>query len=299
MQENKDYNLLIGSHCRMAGPLYFLGSVIEAISYQANTLMFYTGAPQNNNRTPISKCKIEEALEMMKNNGILPENTICHAPYLINLGNITNFCTFNFSLDMLVNEIERCYAFGCKVLVLHPGSSLGQDRLECLDKLISGLNAAIERTKSTDVVIAIETMAGKGNELGKDFDEIGYVIRNITNKNRIGVCLDTCHIHDAGYDLEDFDGILAAFDKRIGLNYLKVIHLNDSKNEKGAHKDRHENLGFGHIGFDKLMKVVYHPLLNNIPKILESPYIKDKPPYKEEIKMIKEQKFDPNIFKKY
>lgn len=297
--QNDNYNLIIGSHVRMANPLYFLGSVIETISYNANALMFYTGAPQNNNRTPIEKCKIEEGLEMMKNNGLSTKNLICHAPYLINLGNIVNPNTFNFSLDMLVNEINRCSSFGCEILVLHPGSSLGQDRIECLDQLILGINSAINRTKNTNVIIAIETMAGKGNELGSNFDEIGYVIRNIVNKERIGVCLDTCHIHDAGYDLKDFDNVLSNFEKRVGLKYLKVLHMNDSKNPMGAHKDRHENFGFGYIGFDTLINIIYHPLLNGIPKILESPYVKEKPPYKEEIKMIKEKVFNPQIFENY
>lgn len=294
--EDKNYNLIIGSHVKMASKGYFFNSVIEAISYGANTLMFYTGAPQNNKRVPIEQCKIKEALELMKTNGIDPKNVICHAPYLINLGNIVNPSIFNMSLDILINEINRCYAFGCKILVLHPGSSLGQDKLECLDKLISGINQAIEATNN-DVIIAIETMAGKGNELGSNFDEIGYVIRNIKNKSRVGVCLDTCHIHDAGYDLSNFDEVLALFDKRIGLKNLKVVHLNDSKNEKGAHKDRHENFGFGYIGFDNLIKIAYHPLLENVPKILESPYINDNPPYLEEIKMIKEKTFNENAFK--
>jgi deoxyribonuclease-4 len=258
--------------------------------------MFYTGAPQNNNRTPIEKCKIEEALELMKHNGILPENTICHAPYLINLGNIVKPNIFDFSLDILINEIERCFSFGCKILVLHPGSSLGEDRIRCLDKIIYGLNKAFEKTSNKNVVIAVETMSGKGNELGVNFDEIGYIVKNIEDKSRIGVCLDTCHIHDAGYDLDDFDTVLESFNKKVGLEYLKVIHLNDSKNPRSSHKDRHENLGFGYIGFERLMKVVYHPLLENIPKILESPYIKDKAPYREEIKMIKSRIFDKNCF---
>ena len=296
MQDN-EYKLIIGSHVKMAAPAYFFGSVAEALSFNANTLMFYTGAPQNAKRVPISACKIPQAIELMQNNGIKLENIICHAPYLINLGNIVNPYTFDSSLDLLIKEINRCAAFGCNILVLHPGSSLGLDKIECLDKLVLGLNKAIEATEN-DVVIAIETMAGKGNELGGNFDEIGYILRKITNKNRIGVCLDTCHIHDAGYDLGNFDEILALFDKRIGLNYLKVLHINDSKNPIGAHKDRHENFGFGHIGFEKLINIVYHPLLNGIPKILESPYVDDKPPYKEELKMIKEKMFDPNIFTK-
>lgn len=297
IQNKSNYNLILGSHCKMANPLYFLGTVLEALSYNANTFMFYTGAPQNNNRTPLAKCKIEEGLEMMQNNGILSENIICHAPYLINLGNIINTNVFNFSLDILINEINRCAAFGCKILVLHPGSSLGQDKIDCLDKIIYGINKAIEATNN-DVIIAVETMAGKGNELGSNFDEIGYIVSKISNKNRIGVCLDTCHIHDAGYDLENFDEILDKFNKRIGLKYLKVLHINDSKNEMGAHKDRHENFGFGKIGFDTLINIIYHPLLDGVPKILESPYINDKPPYKEEIEMIRNKIFNQNVFNK-
>lgn len=292
---NKNYNLIIGSHVRMANPLYLLGSVIESISFDANTFMFYTGAPQNLKRVPVEKCKVEEAHEMMVNNGINKDHIICHAPYLINLGNIQNESTYNMSLDILINEINRTHDFGAKILVLHPGSSLGMDRIDCLDQVIMGVNKAIEATNN-DVIIAIETMAGKGNELGRDFDEIGYILSKIKNKNRIGVCLDTCHVSDAGYDLSKIDEVLEKFEKRIGLKYLKVLHINDSKNPIGAHKDRHENFGFGHIGFETLIKVVYHPLLDGIPKILESPYVNDKPPYKEEIKMIKEKAFNPNAF---
>ena len=298
MQDN-NYKLLIGSHCSMCSPLYFYGTVIESVSYDSNTFMFYTGAPQNNNRTPLSKCRIDEGLELMKRHNICAKDIICHAPYLINLGNIVNSNVYNLSLDILINEIQRCFAFGCKILVLHPGSSLGKDKLECLDKLVLGLNTAISKTQETDVIIAIETMAGKGNELCSTFEEIGYVLRNIKDKNRIGVCLDTCHINDAGYDLSKFDEVLADFNKRIGLNYLKVVHLNDSKNVLGARKDRHENFGFGTIGFDVLINIVYHPLLNGIPKILESPYINNKPPYRDEIKMIKERNFDKEMLNKY
>ena len=298
MQNDKNYNLIIGSHCKMASPFYFFGTVSEAISYDSNTFMFYTGAPQNNNRTPLDKCRIEQGLELMKSNDISTESIICHAPYLINLGNIVNKNVYNLSLDILINEINRCAAFGCKILVLHPGSSLGQDKIECLDSLIQGINSAISSTNN-NVVIAVETMAGKGNELGANFDEIGYIVRNVVNKERIGVCLDTCHIHDAGYDLNNFDEVLEKFNKRVGLKFLKVIHINDSKNEISSHKDRHENFGFGKIGFESLIRIVYHPLLDGIPKIIESPYVNDKPPYKEEIRMIKNKKFDEEIFKNY
>lgn len=292
---NDNYNLIIGSYVKMAAPLYFLGSVLEAISYGANSFMFYTGAPQNNKRVPLEKCKIPEALEIMNHNKFDLNNVICHAPYLINLANIKNKNIRDMSIDMMINEVNRCYAFGCKTIVLHPGSSLGDDRIDCLDSIINSLNYIFEKTKN-DVVVALETMAGKGNELGSNFDELGYIISHVKDKKRIGVCLDTCHLNDSGHDLNDFDSVLSQFSKRIDLKYIKAVHINDSKNEKGCHKDRHQNIGFGTIGFDALLKVLYHPLLNNIPKILETPYIDDKPPYSLEIKMIKSRKFDRNVF---
>ncbi len=280
----------IGCHVGMVGPEYYLGSVKEAISYGANTFMLYTGAPQNSFRTPLENLNIYEALDMMKKNNIDINNIVVHAPYLINLGNLDQEKSKN-SYNMLLSEINRTLKMGCRYLVLHPGASMGYDREESLNQVAYYLNAAIE--KYPGIIILIETMAGKGSELGINFNEINYIIQQIKHKECIGVCLDTCHINDAGYDLNKIDDVLNEFDNIIGLNYLYVCHINDSKNEKGAHKDRHENIGLGKIGFDNLINFIYNPRISDRIFILETPYVKENekdkisyPPYKFEIEMI-------------
>ena len=292
----------IGSHVGMSGPDYYLGSVKEALSYNANTFMYYTGAPQNTIRTPLEKLKISEAIDLMINNNINPLDVVVHAPYLINLGNL-NKEKSEVSYNILLNEIDRTINMGCRYLVLHPGASMDYDRNESLNQIASLLNKAI--SLYPNIVILIETMAGKGSEVGKTFEEVAYIINQIERKESIGVCLDTCHINDGGYNLNDLDKVLAHFDKVIGLNYLKVCHVNDSKNPVGAHKDRHENFGFGHIGFDTLINFIYHPLLQDKIFILETPYVKENekdkisyPPYKFEIETIRNKTFDENLKEK-
>lgn len=281
--------MIIGSHVSMSGKDMLLGSVKEALSYGANTFMFYTGAPQNTARKPISQLKVEEAKALMKENDIDMNNVVVHAPYIINLANTIKEETYELAVRFLKEEIERCETIGVTRLVLHPGSHVKAGDEIGLNRIVEGLNEVL--TENQRVKIALETMAGKGSELGKTFEEIQYIISNCLYPERLGVCLDTCHIHDAGYDLNDFDGILANFDDIIGLNRLLVVHLNDSKNVRGAHKDRHANLGLGEIGFDILNKIAHHDKLKDVPIILETPYIDGKAPYKEEIKMLKDQVF--------
>lgn len=287
-------NLIIGSHVSFKNDTQLLGSVKETISYGANTFMFYTGAPQNTRRGVIQDGFTYQAYQLMKENDIKLENVICHAPYIVNLCNDEKF---EFSVNFLKQEMERCEQLGITKLVLHPGSSVGLERNHAISNIIKGLNMILGN--KYQVTICLETMAGKGTEVGKTLDELAYIIEHMEDKSRIGVCLDTCHIHDAGYDMNDFDSVLEEFDKIIGLSYLKCIHINDSKNLQGSHKDRHENIGYGEIGFDNLLRVIYHKRLEDIPKILETPYIdKEYPPYKQEIEMIKEKKFDSNMFEK-
>lgn len=283
--------LKIGSHVSMAGKKMFVGSVEEIISYGGNALMIYTGAPQNTRRKEIEEYKIEEAHTLLKENGIPLENVIVHAPYIINLANTTKVETFELAVEFLAKEIKRVEEIGATYLVLHPGAHVGAGEEVGLNKIVEGLNQVL--TEDQKVIVCLETMSGKGSECGYTFEQINYIIENVTISNKLGVCLDTCHIHDAGYDMNDVDSVVEEFDKVIGLDRLHVIHLNDSKNIKGAKKDRHENLGYGEIGFEKLMEVVYHPKLENIIKVLETPYIKDRTiaPYKEEIEMIKNKKF--------
>ncbi|MEC3883129.1 deoxyribonuclease IV [Halobacillus litoralis] len=292
--------LKIGSHVSMKGKKMLLGASEEATSYGASTFMIYTGAPQNTRRRPIEELNIEAGTEHMKANGIT--DIVVHAPYIINIGNTTKPETFQLGVDFLRNEIERTEALGARQIVLHPGSHVGQGVEKGLPKIIEGLNEVLH--KDQKVQIALETMAGKGSEIGRSFDELAQIIDGVTHNENLSVCMDTCHIHDAGYNvIEDFDGVLDEFDKIVGIDRLKVVHVNDSKNIKGAAKDRHENIGFGHIGFDALHKVIHHPTLKDLPKILETPYVGEdkknkKPPYRYEIDMVKEGVFDEGLKEK-
>ncbi len=262
--------LKIGSHVSMSGKKMLLASSEEAVSYGANTFMIYTGAPQNTRRKDIEDLNIEAGQNHMKENGI--DEFIVHAPYIINIGNTTKPATFKLGVDFLQSEIDRTEALGAKQIVLHPGAHVGAGADAGIDKIIEGLNEILQ--KDQNVQIALETMAGKGSECGRSFDEIARIIDGVKNNQHLSVCFDTCHVHDAGYDIvNDFDGVLKEFDDTIGIERMKVIHINDSKNECGARKDRHENIGFGHIGFEAIHQVVHHPDLMHLPKILETPYV--------------------------
>lgn len=288
--------LIIGSHVGLTSKDMLVGSVNEALSYGANTFMFYTGAPQNTLRKPISEFKVDEAKKIMEQNGIDINNIIVHAPYIINLAN-PDLEKGEFAVRFLKQEIERVEEIGCKYLVLHPGSHVGYGIEEGLNLIATRLNDILDNM-NTNVVILLETMAGKGSELAIDLDQMKFLVNSINKKENIGVCLDTCHLNDSGVDLENFDAYLDEFDQKIGIKYIKCLHVNDSKNEKGAHKDRHENFGYGHIGFDTLINIIYNPRLSNIPKILETPYIEKNPPYKYEIQMIKNKLFDDKLIEK-
>ena len=283
-------DLLIGSHVGMNGPDYYLGSVKEAISYGATTFMFYTGAPQNSYRKPLSELKIEEGRALLKEHGFDENKIVVHAPYIINLANKNRPDLLELSIKTLISELRRTYAFGAKILVLHPGNHLGLDSEEAIQTLVENLDIIFAQD-GTDVRIAIETMAGKGSEIGTCFEDVRKILDLCKYPERLGVCLDTCHVHDAGYNVNEVDDLLAEFDRIIGLDRLLVVHVNDSKNIRGAHKDRHENLGYGEIGFEALCKLANHPLLRNIPKILETPYINEKAPYSDEIRMLRDEKF--------
>lgn len=289
-------NLILGSHVSFKKDNQLLGSTMEAISYGSNTFMLYTGAPQNTNRESINDEFTYAAYQLMKDNNIDLSNIVVHAPYIINLANEVNR---SFAVSFLRQEIERCSSLGITKLVIHPGSHVGLGIEQGINSIISVLNEVI--TSDQSVYICLETMSGKGSECGKSFEEIKLIIDGVKYSDKVLVCLDTCHLNDAGYDIAHFDEILKSFDQIIGINKIGCIHINDSKNERGVHKDRHENIGFGTIGFDNLLKVIYNPLLENVPKILETPYVSMEdnkyPPYKWEIKMIRERKFDEDFLK--
>ena len=287
--------LYIGSHVSYKKDTQLLGSLNEALKYGSNAFMFYTGAPQNTLRDKIDDMLTIEALNKMKENNILLENVIVHAPYIVNLANNKEIEKYEFAQNFLRQEIDRCELLGIKYMVLHPGSAVGIDHDVAINNIIRGLNNILLKEDTT--MILLESMAGKGTELGKNIDELKYIIDNIELKDKVGVCLDTCHLSDSGVDISKFDSYLDEFDSKIGVDKIKCIHLNDSKNVLGSHKDRHENIGLGTIGFDNLLSVVYNPRLDNIPKILETPYIdKEYPPYKQEIEMIRNKTFNPNLY---
>ena len=286
--------MLIGSHVSMSGKDMLLGSAKEAFSYGANVMMVYTGAPQNTRRKPIEELNAEIGKKFMTENGI--KEVVVHAPYIINLANTTKEGYIDFAIDFLKEELRRAEAVGATQVVLHPGSHVGAGVDVGLNQIIYGLNQVI--TKDQTVQIALETMAGKGTELARTFEELARIIDGVTYNEHLSVTFDTCHVHDAGYDIKNYlSGVLTQFDKTVGLDRIKVLHINDSKNPVGAHKDRQENFGFGEIGFDALMNVIQVPEFKNLPKILETPWIKveDKvqiAPYKKEIEMIRSGKFD-------
>ncbi|MCI5835189.1 MAG: deoxyribonuclease IV [Firmicutes bacterium] len=291
-------NLIIGNHVSFNKNTQLLGSVKEALSYNANTFMFYTGAPQNTARYEIDDSLTEKAKELMKQNNIDINNVVVHAPYIINLANSKNM---DFNIRFLKEEMSRCDKLGINKMVLHPGSHVGLGIDAGIDNIAFALNEALKM--ESNVSICLETMAGKGSEIGRTFEEIKKIIDKIENKNRIMVCLDTCHLNDAGYNICEFDKVLKEFDEKIGLNKIGCVHINDSKNPISSHKDRHENIGLGTISFNSLLNVIYNDLLKDVPKILETPYIGDNneskdrlyPPYKFEIEMIRNKKFDINL----
>lgn len=289
----------LGSHVGMSGKEMLLGSAKEAVSYGADTFMFYTGAPQNTRRKEISKLNIEPAWDYMKDHGI--EEIIVHAPYIINLGNSIKPETFSLATEFLAKEIERTVSCRSHILILHPGAHVGAGAEAGIAQIVKGLNEVL--TADTDCCIALETMAGKGSEIGRTFEELARIYEGVKYNAKLRVCFDTCHTSDSGYDIVGhFDDVIDEFDRIIGKDQIAVFHINDSKNPSGAQKDRHENLGFGNLGFDALNYIVHHPDFENVPKILETPWIPSKAnpkksyaPYKYEIEMLRSGKFDPDM----
>ncbi|WP_184095474.1 deoxyribonuclease IV [Anaerocolumna cellulosilytica] len=289
----------LGSHVGMSGKEMLLGSAKEAAGYGANTFMIYTGAPQNTRRKDISELNIEAGHQYMKEHNI--EDIVIHAPYIINLGNTVKSDIFELATRFLALELERAEALGSKYLVLHPGGHVGAGEEAGLVQIIKGINEVLK--KDSKVFIALETMAGKGSELGKTFEELAKIYDGVLYNDKLRVCFDTCHTYDSGYDIvQDFDGVIDKFDKILGKNQISVFHINDSKNPMGSKKDRHENIGFGYIGFDALNYIVQHKDFAEVPKILETPYVPLSPeskksfaPYKHEIAMLKEQRFHENL----
>ena len=287
--------LILGCHVSYKKDSQLLGSLNEALGYGANTFMFYTGAPQNTSRYPINDNLTLEAFKKMKEIGFDYSKVVVHAPYIVNLAN-DDEVKFNFAVQFLKDELKRCSQLGIKNVVLHPGSHVGIGIDAGISNIARGLNMVLG---DVDVRILLETMSGKGSEIGSKLEEIKRIIDLVEDKKHIGVCIDTCHLSDAGYNLRDFDSFLNKFDEVIGIEKIGCVHVNDSKNDLGSHKDRHENIGFGKVGFETLLQIIYNKRLENIPKILETPYVdREYPPYKFEIEMIKNKKFDEELISK-
>jgi len=277
---------LLGSHVGLSGPLFYEGSVQKAISFGETCWMFYTGAPQNTRRAPLDSLKIPEGIALAKQNGLDPKMAVVHAPYIVNLSSEEDPDKFSHGVSFIAEDLRRAEAFSSHVLVVHPGSHLGRGREYGLNCLIHALDQILEQD-GTSVRIALETMAGKGGEVGTRLEDYAYVLSKVRRPERIGICLDTCHMNDAGYDVKDVDALLDEFNAILGLGRLLVVHLNDSKNERGSHKDRHENIGYGTIGFAALERYVKSPRIAAVPKILETPEYEKKSTYKKEIEMLR------------
>lgn len=281
----------LGSHVGMSGKEMMLGSVKEALSYGADTFMLYTGAPQNTKRKGLAELNIAPAWECMRAHGM--DDFVVHAPYIINLANTVNPATYEIAVEFLALEIERTIAMGSHILILHPGSHVGAGVETGIDRIAEGLNEVL--TANQDCYIALETMAGKGSEIGRNFEELAAIYDKVIHNDKLRVCMDTCHLNDAGYDIvNDFDRVIDRFSQLIEKEQIALFHINDSKNECGAGKDRHANIGQGTIGTEALRYIVHHPDFIHLPKILETPYIpsptdpnKTVPPYKEEIAMLR------------
>jgi deoxyribonuclease-4 len=275
----------------MAGKEMFLASAKEAVSYGANVFMLYTGAPQNTRRKDISELNIEAGWEYARQHGI--EEIVVHAPYIINLANTVKPETYELAVEFLEKEIIRTAAMRSRIMVLHPGSHVNAGVEAGIAQVIKGLNTVLNQNDD-DVYIALETMAGKGSEVGRTFEELKAIYDGVDKKDRLRVCFDTCHVNDAGYDIVNhYDEVFEEFDKVIGLDQIAVFHINDSMNPLGAHKDRHANIDKGSIGYETLHRLVHDERFIDVPKILETPWLaeegsdkKTKPPYKEEIEWL-------------
>lgn len=292
--------LYIGSHTSYLKDKQLLGVVEESLSYGSNIFMFYTGSNQSTLRFPVDKELTEKAHKLMKENGIEKEKCIVHAPFIINLANDSDPDKYNFYVNFLKQELNRCIELDIRNIVLHPGSFTTLDRETGIKNIAKGLNLALQDINGINLLL--EYMSGKGTEVGTSIDDLAAIINLLNDdiKEKVFICLDTCHINDSGIDIGDFDNFLNIFDKKIGIEKIKCIHINDSYNAVGSHKDRHANFGYGTIGFDKLINVIYNEKLDNIPKILETPWINRNEkntyaPYKYEIEMIRKKEFNDYI----
>ncbi|WP_073226158.1 deoxyribonuclease IV [Fibrobacter sp. UWEL] len=267
--------------CHLSSTDGFLAMGKTALSIGADTFQFFTRNPRGGAAKPFDKNDAAKLSELMEANNFAP--ILAHAPYTLNA------CAADpglrqFAEDVMADDIFRMDHFAEAMYNFHPGSHVKQGPEVGIEFISSMLNRLLKPTQKTTVLL--ETMAGKGSEVGRNFEEIRAILDRVELKDKMGVCMDTCHVFDGGYDIVDhLDDVLEQFDKVIGLNKLKAIHLNDSKNPMGSHKDRHEVIGGGFIGLDALVRVVNHKSLRDLPFFLETP--NELPGYAAEIKLMR------------
>lgn len=270
----------IGCHLSISGGFEKMGK--DALSLGADTLQFFTRNPRGANAKKINKSDTDAFIRLMQENDF--GKIVAHAPYTLNPCS-SDERTRRFAIKIFKDDLLRMEYVPNNYYNFHPGSHTGQGVETGISQIANMLNECLTENQST--IVLLETMSGKGTEIGRSFEELQSIIEKVTLKDKIGVCLDTCHIFDAGYDIvNDFDGVLSKFDSIIGLDRLKAIHLNDSKNPVGSHKDRHETLGNGYIGLYTILKFINHPKLQGLPFCLETP--NDALGYKKEIALLRE-----------
>ena len=271
--------------CHLSSSAGFLAMGETAVSIGANTFQFFTRNPRGGAAKPFDKADAAALVKLLAANGFGP--ILAHAPYTLNA------CAADeglrqYAIDVMKDDLFRMDHFPGAMYNFHPGSHVKQGVEVGIDLISKALNQILTPTQKTTVLL--ETMAGKGSEVGRTFEELRAIIDRVELSDKLGVCLDTCHVFDGGYDIVDhLDDVLADFDKAVGLKRLKAIHLNDSKNPMGSHKDRHEVLGAGFIGLDALTRVVNHPALRELPFYLETP--NELPGYAQEIALMRSRWF--------
>ena len=271
--------LIIGAH--LSASKGYTAMLKQAQEIGANTFQFFTRNPRGGSAKAIDEKDVETFLELMKSEGF--PVILAHAPYTLNCCSAKPE-TREFALNTFADDLKRMEYTPNQLYNFHPGSHVGQGEEVGIEQIAEILNKVLFPEMTTTVLL--ETMAGKGTEIGRSFEELRAIIDRVELSDKMGVCLDTCHIHDGGYDIvNDLDGVLEAFDRVIGLDRLKAIHLNDSKNPIAAHKDRHEKIGEGYIGLDVFERIINHPSLKHLPFFLETP--NDLDGYAKEIEILR------------
>ncbi|NPV92314.1 MAG: deoxyribonuclease IV [Firmicutes bacterium] len=272
--------MFIGAHLSISKG--FKATVMLAHEIGANTFQFFTRNPRGSKAKALDDKDLADSMSLRREYGFGP--LVAHTPYTINLG-ASNPDTWEFAVSTLKDDLIRAEKVGA-LLVVHPGSHGGQGIEYGLSRVVDGLNRAL--ADSGENLLLLEAMSGQGNEVGSTFEELNQLMQGVKKRGRVGIALDTCHLYGAGYDLKnDLDGVLASFDRKIGLKYLHALHINDSETMLGSHRDRHANLGNGSLGMEFFAKVVKNPVFKQIPLILETPDDSEQSHHKREIEFLK------------